>query len=120
MTTRDHASRRVALAAVLLALAPPLALAQAAAQRYEMRGMVLKIAPDGTNILVSHDAIAGVMPAMTMPFDVGDPQEAASLLPGSTVTFTLVLGGDGARAERIRVQRYESSEQDPVTARRLA
>jgi protein SCO1/2 len=123
MTRPGRASRRFALAVLLLALVPALGLAQPQSplpQRYEMRGMVMKVAPDRTSMVVSHDAIPGVMAAMTMPFDVRDPKEMAAVSPGATVTFTLVLGEEGARAERIRVQRYESSEQDPLTARRLA
>ena len=119
MPRADRASRLLPLV-VLLVLAPALVRAQPAAQRYELRGMVLTVAPDRTSIVVSHDAIPNVMPAMTMPFEVLDPKEVATVAPGTTITFTLVLGDDGARAERIRVQRYESSEQDPLTARRLA
>jgi protein SCO1/2 len=36
------------------------------------------------------------------------------------VEFTLVVGDTAAYAERLRVRRYESVEQDPLTARRLA
>ena len=104
----------------MLLLAPAAGRAQAQPPRYEMRGMVLKVAADRTSIVVSHDAIPGVMAAMTMPFEVRDPKEVLGVSPGTTVTFALVLGDDGARAERIKVQRYESSEQDPLTARRLA
>ena len=120
MTRAEHRSRRLAVAAVLLLLAPADGRAQSQPQRYEMRGMVMTVAPDRTSFVVSHDAIPGVMAAMTMPFEVHDPKEVLSVAPGMAVTFTLVLGDDGARAERIKVQRYESSEQDPLTARRLA
>jgi protein SCO1 len=99
---------------------PCAGLAQQPLQRYEMRGMVVKVAPDRTSIVVSHDAIPGVMAAMTMPFEVYDPKEVLPVSPGTMVTFTLVLDDAGARAERIKVQRYESREQDPLTARRLA
>jgi protein SCO1 len=57
---------------------------------------------------------------MTMPFEVSDPKEVSPVSPGTMVTFTLVLDDAGARAEHIKVQRYESREQDPLTARRLA
>ena len=88
-------------------------------QQYEMRGMVMKVDPSRKNFVVSHDAVPGVMAAMTMPFEVREPKELDGLVPGTTVTFTLVLGKQSARAEQTRVVPYESSEQDPLTARRL-
>jgi len=94
--------------------------AQSPPQRYEMRGLVLKVAPDRTSIVVSHDAVPGVMAAMTMPFEVRSPEEVAAVSPGTIVTFTFVIDAADAHAERLTVQRYESSEQDPLTARRLA
>jgi hypothetical protein len=51
--------------------------AQSPPQRYEMRGLVLTVAPDRTSIVVSHDAVPGVMAAMTMPFEVRSPKEVA-------------------------------------------
>jgi protein SCO1/2 len=81
------------------------------------------------------------MPAMTMPFEVRNARELSGVTSGAIVAFTLVLdkeapatggrraGGPGPRAadatapgpfiEGLRVVRYESVEQDPVTARRL-
>jgi protein SCO1 len=119
MSRSSHASRCLALAAALLVLAAGAGRAQSPPQQYEVRGLVLNVASDRTSFVVSHDAIPGVMPAMTMPFQVREPKEVGPVSPGMTVTFSLVLDDDGARAERIRVQRYESTEQDPLTASRL-
>ena len=41
-------------------------------------------------------------------------------MPGAIVSFTLVLAKPSAYIEGVRVVRYESVEQDPLTARRLA
>jgi hypothetical protein len=68
--------------------------------------------------VVSHDAIPGVMAAMTMPFDVRDRKDLDGVVAGATVAFTLALGGQGAHAERVHVKRYQSVEQDPLAARR--
>jgi protein SCO1/2 len=81
--------------------------------------MALSVAPNRTSVVVSHDAIPGVMVAMTMPFEVRDPKQLEHVTPGMTLSFTLVVGDEGAHAERIRILRYESAEQDPLTARRL-
>ena len=88
--------------------------------RYPARGMVLRVDPVARTLVVSHEAIPGFMEAMTMPFEVRDAAALRDLAAGAIVEFDLVVGTRAAYAERIRVQRYESLEQDPSTARRLA
>jgi protein SCO1 len=88
-------------------------------KRYTMSGMVLTVEPSRKSFVVSHDAVPGVMAAMTMPFEVRKATELAGLTPGATVKFTLVMEKQSAYAEKISVVRYESVEQDPLTARRL-
>jgi protein SCO1/2 len=87
--------------------------------RYAMRGMVMKVAPSHKSFVVSHDSIPGVMEAMTMSFDVRQPDDLEGVAPGVTVEFTLVVGRESAYAEHVRIRRYETVEQDPLTARRL-
>jgi protein SCO1 len=111
-------SRAIA-AAVLFLLALSATSARAQEQRHAVTGLVLKVDEGGTGFVVSHDAIPGVMAAMTMPFDVRDRKDLEGVVPGATVTFALVLGEQGAHAERVRVKRYQSVEQDPLAARRL-
>jgi protein SCO1/2 len=84
-----------------------------------MNGMVLKVDPARKSVVISHDAITGVMPAMTMPFEVRDAKELSGLVPGTIVSFTLVLQKDFGYIERVKPIRYQSVEQDPVAARRL-
>jgi protein SCO1/2 len=91
----------------------------AAAERHDMRGMVLLVDPAHKSFLVSHESAPGVMDAMTMSFDVREPKELEGVAPGMTVEFTLVLDRGSAYAESIRIRPYESVEQDPLTARRL-
>ena len=103
----------LAIAAVLLAAS------SSAADRHAMRGMVISVDPSGKSFVVSHDSVPGVMAAMTMSFDVRDTGELKGLAPGTMVEFTLVLDGQTARAEQVRIRAYESVEQDPLAARRL-
>jgi protein SCO1/2 len=84
-----------------------------------MRGMVLKVDAATRTVVVSHDDVPGVMPAMTMPFEVRTAQELSGVVPGAIISFTLVLARDLGYIERVQVVRYESVEQDPITARRL-
>jgi len=82
--------------------------------------MVIDVHPSRERFVVSHESIPGVMAAMTMPFDVADASELASVRPGMKVSFTLVVSPDGAYAERVQVRAYRTAEQDPFTASRLA
>ena len=60
------------------------------------------------------------MGSMIMPFEVRDAKDLAGVVPGAVVEFTLVVGDKAAYATKITIERYQSVEQDPLTARRLA
>jgi protein SCO1/2 len=94
-------------------------LAAQPSARHPMRGMVLKVDGPHNSVVISHDDVPGLMPAMAMPFEVSSPAELKGLVPGAIVSFTLVIGRDAGRIEHIQVVRYESVEQEPITARRL-
>lgn len=111
-----RASSAVAIAIVLGAVT----WSPAQTKEYTINGMVLRVDPARRNVLVSHDAVPGLMAAMTMSFDVRDAKELTGVQPGNAVTFTLAVGQQSMRAERVRVVPYRSVEQDPLTARRLA
>ena len=87
--------------------------------RHTVRGLMLEVDPLHSRFLVSHESVPGVMPAMTMAFDIREPKELDGVEAGMLVEFTLVVGAASAYAEGIRIQRYRSAEQDPLTARRL-
>ena len=108
---------RLLIPVVLALLAAASGLA--ADKAYAVRGMVLKVDPAARMVVVSHERIAGLMDAMAMPFEVRDAKELQGLVPGAVVEFTLLMGGKAGYATEIKVRRYESVEQDPVTARRL-
>jgi protein SCO1/2 len=114
MNARQFGRHCVVLAALFLA-----ARSSRAADRYPMRGLVLSVDASHKSFVVSHDSIPNVMGAMTMSFDVREPKDLDGIRPGAIVEFTLVLDRQEAHAEQIRIRRYESVEQDPLTARRL-
>ena len=105
---------------VVLALALATATLAAQERRYAVTGMVLKVDPAARTVVVSHERIPGFMDAMAMPFEVRDAAELRGLVPGAVVEFTLLVGEQAAYATRFTVRRYESVEQDPLTARRLS
>lgn len=120
MPRRAAASLMIRLSALLLLLAgtnEPTRAQQPV--EYPVRGMVLLVEQARARIVVSHDAIPGLMPAMTMPFEVRQPEDLRDVTAGATIRFTLVVGKESAYAERLQVVAYQSVEQDPLAARRL-
>ena len=95
------------------------AVSLAAATRYPVTGIVLKVDPPHRSFDASCAAIPGYMEAMAMAYSVLDDRELADLKPGAYVDFTLVVEKKRSYAEGIRIHRYESSEREPLLARRL-
>lgn len=90
-----------------------------AAQEYPVSGLVLHVDRSRNTFTASIQVIPGFMPAMAMPFEVRRPRELDGLVPGAAVEFTLVVDRKSSYAERIRLVRYQSTEQDPLAANRL-
>ena len=76
--------RLLAIAAVLLGVA-----ACSSTKQYEMRGQILGINRDKLEILIKHEEIVGLMPAMTMPWRVQSAGMLDNLGPGDLVTSTI-------------------------------
>lgn len=108
--------KRFAIGAALFLFSTGLCWAE---QQYAVTGMVLKVDQGHRKFVVSCKSIPQYMDAMVMPFEVRDAKELDGLDQGMTVEFTLVVEKDASYAEHIRIRRYESVEQDPMTARRL-
>lgn len=58
---------------------------------YQARGIVRALRPDPERpqVTIEHEPIEGLMPAMTMPFDLARKSLLRGLAVGNTVTFTL-------------------------------
>ena len=113
--------RRLLGALLFLAVpaGPKACTTAAAAQEYPVTGMVLNVDPSQDTFTASIQAIPGFMPAMAMPFEVRQRRDLDGLVPGATVEFTLVVDRQSSHAERIRIVRYQSADQDPLAASRL-
>ena len=59
------------------------------ARTYPARGVILEINTNTAQVTIQHDAIAGYMAAMTMPFKVRDLAPLAELKRGDQATFDL-------------------------------
>jgi protein SCO1/2 len=113
---RGSAVRLVVVCCALFASVASLA----AQKEYAVTGMVVSVNAAAKSFVVSHERIAGLMEAMTMPFEVRQGEDLRDLVPGAVVEFTLVAGDTTSYATRIAVRRYQTVEQDPSTARRLS
>ncbi len=65
-------------------------------RRYEVRGQVVSVDRAREEVTLRHEAIAGFMPAMTMPFRVRAARLLDGLAPGDLVVGTLVVGASDA------------------------
>ncbi len=71
---------------------------------YPVRGVV--ISTDATNheVLLKHEDIVGLMPAMTMPYRLEDPSALSELHPGDLITATLLADHDDAGPINLRLK----------------
>ncbi|MGH8063908.1 MAG: copper-binding protein [Candidatus Entotheonellia bacterium] len=79
-----------------------LAQTTAPTQVFEGRGVVVSVQPEQSTITLRHEPIAGLMPAMTMEFDVRSPQLLEGITPGITVDFSVRPEGTNYVIEAIR------------------
>jgi len=77
-------SRGFALLAALV-----VAASCSSAKTYEMRGQILGVNRDKMEILVKHEDIPGLMPAMTMPWKVQTASMLDNLGPGDLITAAI-------------------------------
>jgi protein SCO1/2 len=83
------------------------------ARRLAMEGLIVNVDAARGTMVVSHKAVPGFMPAMSMPLRVKHPREVVPLIPGMVAEFDLVAHARSWRAENIRPRDAENSiEQD--------
>lgn len=85
-----------------LALVCACALLACGADTYDARGVVRAVRAQERQVTIEHGEIAGLMPAMTMSFDVADPALLAGVEPGQYVEFRIAKSG--ARFEIIALE----------------
>lgn len=78
---------------VLLAL---LAEGCSSQETYPAHGVVVEVLPTAQQVIIAHDDIVGLMPAMTMNMSVANPELLDKLSPGDLIDFELtVVSGRG-------------------------
>jgi protein SCO1/2 len=96
--------RAAALFAAALALAAcDVAEHSQRVRRVEATGVVEALDPALGQVVIDHEDIPGVMPAMSMSFDVADPRLFDTLAPGQKIAFTLEIRSRSFRVVAARV-----------------
>lgn len=93
----------VPLLAALVLLACDVAQHSQRARRVEARGLVESLDRELKQVIIDHEDIPGVMPAMSMSFDVADPRLLDTLAPGQVIEFTLEIRSTSFRVVAARV-----------------
>ncbi len=79
------------------------AVAKNAPKQYPVRGTVISTDPANGEVLLKHDAIPGLMPAMTMSYRLDNPSILPELHPGDLITATLLADLDDAGPTNLRL-----------------
>ena len=90
---RLAAQLAAALACAALLLAAGCRREQGGPGVYEAHGVVESVDREYGQVVIHHDDIPGLMPEMTMSFDVPDPEVLAQLAPRQVVDFQLEFTG---------------------------
>jgi Cu/Ag efflux protein CusF len=64
------------------------------AQAWTVRGIVRSLIPKLGAVFLTHEALPGLMDAMTMSFETDDPKLLDGLAPGDLVRFTVRREGE--------------------------
>src|SRR5262245_53216601 len=86
--------------------------ASGAAERFSITGVVRGLDSARSEITLDHEAVEGLMDAMTMPFPVRDREGLATLAVGDRLSATLVREGGRYWLEGIR--KTDASESAPA------
>jgi protein SCO1/2 len=72
-------------------------------RRYDLSGKIVAVDRNAHQLTIQHQDIAGLMPGMTMPFNVNDDWVFDAAQPGDNITATLVIAGDSSHLENVVV-----------------
>ena len=79
------------------------ATAAPAPHQYPIRGIVVSIDQAAGKVTLKHEAVTGLMPAMTMPYRLADPSALTELHPGDLITGALTGSGEDLRIKDIDI-----------------
>jgi protein SCO1 len=99
--------------AALVVLVVMLAVGCSDERSYETRGRVIATDLPAGYVVVDHEDIPGLMPAMTMRLRVPDPESLQEIAAGDAISFRLNLNDDSTWVDRIVVLPPDAIEGRP-------
>lgn len=97
---------------ILLLLAVAFGACSRNEKRYDLKGKVMMVEKEKRLVTIAHEDVAGLMPAMTMPFTVPNQADLDFLAPEDQVTATLVVDGSRSWLENLFVARMSGNASD--------
>jgi protein SCO1/2 len=111
---------RQLLAIVVVICAGLAAGCQSAPEKhYSIQGEVISADPAKKLLTVKHGDIPGLMPAMTMSYQVADPKQIEALQPGDKISADLVVSESKGRLEKIVLLSKGDGKSSPGTTQRI-
>jgi Cu/Ag efflux protein CusF len=110
-TSRARAAARLSALALLLTLVAACSGGLPSGKLYPIRGEVVSIAAARNEVMLKHEAIAGFMQAMTMPFPVANRSLLDGIEPGDRIEGVLLV--EGARYALLSLAKVEAPEASP-------
>jgi protein SCO1/2 len=88
-------------------------------KHYPIQGEVISVDAGKKLITVKHGDIPGLMPAMTMTYQVAEPKQIETLQPGDKITADLVVSESKGRLEKIALVGKGNGKGSPGTTQRV-
>jgi len=88
-------------------------------KHYSIQGEVISEDPAKKLLTVKHGDIPGLMPAMTMTYQVAEPKQIETLKPGDKISADLVVSESKGRLEKIVLLSKGDGKSSPGTTQRI-
>jgi len=89
------------------------------AKHYAIEAIVISADAGKKLIIVKHGDIPGLMPGMTMTYEVADPHQIENLQPGDKISADLVVSDSVGRLEKIQLLSKGDGKVVPGTSQRI-
>lgn len=88
-------------------------------RHYSLHGRVMSIDKLGHELIVDHDAIPGLMDAMTMPYPVSNNSMLTQVAPGDEIKADIAVQANSAVIDQLEVVKKGASGEAPAQARSI-
>lgn len=86
---------------------------------YEIKGRVVGFGDDSRTVIIEHEDVPGLMPAMTMSFKAADSSIISGFTQGDAVAFTLVISPDSSWIRQAEVLPDSAVAEHPAGEEKL-